>query len=71
MHHIRPKLLRPLVFPEKNTLSQINKKVKVYKETRIKFPLYMKESERIGILPMRAMVARYIAVVMFAMKTTA
>lgn len=61
MHHIRPKLLRPLDFPElMEVLERSRKDINVKR-------LHEKEKT----LPIRAMVARYIAVVMLDRKTTA
>ena len=67
LHHIRPKLLRPLDFPEKDKLSvNITKYVNLEKRKCSKrFP------KSPNVLPIQAIVARYIAVAMLDKKTTA
>lgn len=70
LHHIRPKLLRPLVFPGKRHNAKKNKKHQSnYTDKGIELPV--SERDRIGIQPTRAIIARYIAVVMFDRKTMA
>jgi hypothetical protein len=74
LHHIRPKLFRPLDFPaeKENTSEHFKKGAKLMKRTchsKTSRKAH-KKKKRVSVLPTRAMVARYIAVVMLAMKTT-
>ena len=69
LHHIRPKLLRPLDFPDKiETISSYQQKICDTSTIRMK---NVKRTMKIKVLPTRATEARYIAVQMFDMKTTA
>lgn len=75
LHHIRPKLFRPLDFPEKEkevTISYLKKIWRNGHENEIWDETLQKQEESWEwILPIRAMVARYTAVAMLAKKTTA